>query len=59
MQEAILIILCLGGLEVLLWYVDRMELKEQTQLLEDIMVTLSIKETDDSKEKKVEPTSHN
>ena len=45
MWETIAIIVCLGGLELALWLRDRKELKQQTELLEEIAVTLSLKES--------------
>jgi hypothetical protein len=63
LKEAVLIIFALGGLESILWMIDRKgvladrrELKEQTHLLEDIAVALSVEE---SVEEKVESTVHN
>lgn len=53
LKEAILIIFALGGLEIFLWWLDRLELKEQTKLLEDILVTL----VEQGKEKEVELTN--
>jgi hypothetical protein len=63
LKEAILIILALGGLETILWFIDRKgvladrkELSEQTKILEEIAVTLSI---EDEEEEEVESTNHN
>ena len=54
LKEAIVIIVTLGGLEILLWWLDRkdakedrQDIKEQTQLLEDIAVSLTIREGKD------------
>lgn len=60
LKEAILIIIALGGLESILWLIDRRgvledrkELRDQTKILEEIAVTLSIEEEE------VEPSVHN
>ena len=54
MGEAVFIVLSLGllelGLFLIQWRADRKELKEQTQLLEEIAVSLSIKENAAEKE---------
>lgn len=48
MGEAIFIVISLGllelGLFIIQWRADRKELREQTQLLEDIAVSLSLRE---------------
>jgi len=47
MLEAIAIIVSLGGLELVLWLLDRKELREQTALLEEIAVSLSLREANE------------
>ncbi len=44
MLEAVVIILALGGLELILWLKAQPEVKKQTELLEDIAVSLSLRE---------------
>jgi hypothetical protein len=52
MWEALVIILALGGLEIVLWWIGHEEVKKQTELLEEIAVSLSLRETN-------EPAEHN
>lgn len=67
LKESILIILALGGLESIYWFIDRRgvledrkELKEQTKILEIIAEVLSIEEEDEEEEEdKVETPSYN
>jgi hypothetical protein len=54
MVEAIVIILALGGLEGLLWWIGQKEAKKQTELLEDIAISLSLREM----EKDIESSGH-
>lgn len=49
LKESVVIIAALGALEIVLWMLDRQELKEQTSLLEEILVTLLVKEYGDGK----------
>lgn len=42
MLEALVIILALGGLEVLLWHLDRKDQKKQIELLDSIWAELAI-----------------
>lgn len=41
---AVIIIFALGGLELMLFWIGQKEAKEQTKLLEDIAVSLSLRE---------------
>jgi len=43
MLEALVIILALGGLEVLLWYLDRKVQRKQIELLDSIWAELAIR----------------
>ena len=43
MLEAFVIIVALGGLEVLLWYLDRRDQKKQIELLDSIWTELAIR----------------
>lgn len=51
MLDTAIIILALGGLELLLHWHGQKEAKEQTKLLEDIAVSLSLRENN-------EPSNH-
>jgi hypothetical protein len=46
MYDTVAIIVSLGGLEVLLWWLDHKEHKKQTEVLEEIAIALSLKEPD-------------
>ncbi len=61
MWEALLIIISLGGLEVLLWWTDREELRKQTEILEDIAAILyeNGNGEEESEEEPIESVSHN
>lgn len=50
MQEALLIIGVLGGLEAVLWYFSSAEMKKQTLLLERIADNLTIVEIEEEDE---------
>ena len=43
MLEAFVIIVALGGLEIVLWYFDRREQKKEIDLLESIWAELAIR----------------
>ena len=43
MLEALVIIVALGGLEIVLWYFDRREQKKEIDLLESIWAELAIR----------------
>lgn len=43
MLEAFVIIVALGGLEIILWYFDRREQKKEIDLLESIWAELAIR----------------
>ncbi len=42
MLEALVIIIALGGLEVILWYLDHRQQKKQIELLDSIWAELAI-----------------
>ncbi len=55
MLEALVIIVALGGLEVVLWYLDRGQQKKQIELLDSIWAELAIRnstEEDNAEEKR-------
>jgi len=43
MLEAIVIIVALGGLEIILWYLDHREQRKQIELLDSIWAELAIR----------------
>lgn len=43
MLEAIVIIVALGGLEIILWYLDRRQQRKQIELLDSIWAELAIR----------------
>ncbi len=43
MVEAIVIIVALGGLELILWYLDHRQQKQQIELLDSIWAELAIR----------------
>jgi hypothetical protein len=43
MLEAFVIIVALGGLEIILWYLDRREQRKEIELLDSIWVELAIR----------------
>ena len=54
MLEAFVIIVSLGGLEFILWYLDRREQRKQIELLDSIWAELAIR---NSAEEEVQMTS--
>ncbi len=47
MLEALVIILALGGLELVLWYFDRRQQNRQIELLDSIWTELAIRNSDE------------
>jgi hypothetical protein len=43
MLEAFVIIIALGGLEIILWYLDRRDQRKQIELLDSIWAELAIR----------------
>ncbi len=55
MLEALVIILALGGLEVLLWYLDRKHQMKQIELLDSIWAELAIRNSVEEENKSAPP----
>jgi hypothetical protein len=58
MYDTVAIIVSLGGLEILLWWLDHKEHKKQTEVLEEIAIALSLKEPNLEVELTSEPTKY-
>ncbi len=50
MLEALVIIIALGGLEVILWYLDHRQQKKQIELLDSIWAELAIRNSAEDEE---------
>ncbi len=50
MLEALVIIIALGGLEVILWYLDHRQQKKQIELLDSIWAELAIRSSAEDEE---------
>ena len=55
MLEAVVIILALGGLEVILWYLDRRDQRKQIELLDSIWAELAIRNSAEEESKSAPP----
>lgn len=55
MLEAVVIIIALGGLELILWYLDHRQQKKQIELLDSIWAELAIR---NSAEEEAKPSRH-
>ncbi len=52
MLEAIVIIIALGGLEVILWFMDHRQQKKQIELLDSIWAELAIRNSTEEETQK-------